>query len=261
MSGSTADWVLGGSSSYESLTTGYQRAAVGDLDGDGVEDIAAGSPYKEIDGMWGAGRVYVVLGGSLSPGTYDLGASSDATISGEDYDQIFGHSIASRADYDGDGYDDLVASAPQASATGDYGGITYVFNGPISGDMLVSEFDTRWEGDREEFSGYTIESGGDFNEDGMSDLLIGAQNYTDPGCMWCGAGYLVMGGVEGDRSLVDDSFAVLEGIMYANAGTGVAFIDDWNADGRDEVAVSAQYAEIGGMYGVGTTAIWTALYP
>jgi hypothetical protein len=263
MAASTADWILGGSSNYDNLTVGYARAAVGDINGDGVEEIAASAPYKEIDGMWGAGEVNITFGGSLSPGTYDITASDDVTITGEDWDQLFGYGIADRADYDGDGYHDLVASSHQGSTSGDYSGLTYVFYGPMSGDMLVSDFDTRWEGDREEFSGRVLASGGDFNEDGMSDVLIGSENATSPTCMWCGGAYLVMGGVEGDRSLLDDSFAFLEGSPFNNAGTGVAFIDDWDSDDRSEVSVSAQYAEIGGMYGIGTTSVWTGgtLYP
>jgi hypothetical protein len=81
--------------------------------------------------------------------------------------------------------------------------------------------------------------------------------------MYCGAGYLVMGGVEGDRSLADDAFAILEGTMYSNAGTGVALIDDWDGDGRSEVSVSAQWTDVGATYGAGTTSVWTGgtLYP
>ena len=269
MSASTADWILGGSANYDNLQSGYERAAIGDVNGDGVEDIAAAAPWKSYSTasgyIYGAGQVYVSFGGSLAPGTYDISASDDVTVSAEDNDQSLGYGIASRADYDGDGYDDLVASAFQGSVSGsDYSGLTYVFNGPLSsGDMVVSDFDTRWEGARNESSGQVIESGGDFNNDGKSDLLIGSQSHTSMGCLYCGAAYLVMGGVEGDRSLEDDAFATLEGYMYSNAGTGVALIDSWDGDDWDEVAVGAQWAEVAGFYGAGTTSVWSGgtLYP
>jgi hypothetical protein len=269
MSASTADWILGGSENYDSLQSGYERSAVGDVDGDGVEDIAAAAPWKNISTssgwIYGAGQVYVSFGGSLAPGSYDISASDDVTISAEDSDQSFGYGIASRADYNGDGYGDVIASAFQASSSGgDYSGLTYVFNGPLaSGDMVVSDFDTRWEGERNESSGMVIESGGDFNDDGMSDLMIGSQNHTTMACLYCGAGYLVMGGVEGDRLLADDAFAILEGTMFDNAGTGVALIDDWDGDGRSEVSVSAQWSDVGATYGAGTTSVWSGgtLYP
>ena len=40
-------------------------------------------------------------------------------------------------------------------------------------------------------------------------------------------------------------------------------LDDWDGDGRSEVSVSAQYAEVGATYGAGTTSVWTGgtLYP
>ncbi len=173
MAASTADWILGGSANYDNLQTGYERSAVGDLNGDGVEDLAAAAPYKNFSTpsgayVYGAGQVYLVFGG-LAPGAYDISTSDDATISAESDDQGFGMGIANRADYDGDGYFDLVATANQGSISGgDYTGLTYVFNGPISGDMTVSEFDTRWEGAREEFSG-DIVAAGDFDDDGKSD--------------------------------------------------------------------------------------------
>ncbi len=96
-------------------------------------------------------------------------------------------------------------------------------------------------------------------------MIVSAQNHTaPPTCAYCGAAYLVLGGVEGDRSFPDDAFATIEGsVMFSNAGTGVTFIDDWDGDGRDEVGLSAQYAEVGGMYGAGTTSVFTGgtLYP
>jgi hypothetical protein len=270
MSASTADWILGGNANYDSLQSGYERSAIGDVNADGVEDIAAAAPWKDFTTsggsyIYGAGQVYVSFGGSLAPGSYDISASDDVTVSAEDNDQSFGYGIASRADYDGDGYDDLVASAYQGSSSGsDYAGLTYVFNGPLtSGDMVVSEFDTRWAGEREEFAGMIVESGGDFNFDGKSDLLIASQNHTSMASLYCGGAYLVMGGVEGDRSLKDDAFAVLEGSMFANAGSGIALIDDWDGDSRSEVALGSQWTDVGATFGAGTTSVWLGgtLYP
>ena len=42
-----------------------------------------------------------------------------------------------------------------------------------------------------------------------------------------------------------------------------SMLDDWDGDGWDEVAVSAQWAEVSGFYGAGTTSVWSGgtLYP
>src|SRR6185436_2159162 len=90
LTASSADYVIGGNASYDSLTKGTARAAMGDTDGDGVDDIALASPYKDSD----QGRVYVLSGGHTAPGTHDVSAEADATITGPDVETQFGYTIA-----------------------------------------------------------------------------------------------------------------------------------------------------------------------
>jgi hypothetical protein len=82
---------------------------------------------------------------------------------------------------------------------------------------------------------------GDFNGDGLSDLLISSPNHSTVGCTYCGGAYLALGDVSGSQNLGDSFATILGPGMYTSAGTGIAFIDDWDGDGWDEVAVSAPY--------------------
>jgi hypothetical protein len=245
---STADYILGGNASSDMLTyagNGHANAAIGDVNGDGIMDLGAAAAYKTPSGttLYSAGRVYVSYGGTLSPGTYDIEAYADAYVTAEMSSQLFGYGMADRTDYDGDGYDDLVAASYLASV-GSYlnNGATYVFVGPLSGAMVTSDATATLSGGAtSEYSGQWLAGAGDFNADGMGDLLIGAPSHTSSTCYYCGAAYLAMGGVEGSTSLGDAFATIIGPASTSGVGYGVAFIEDWDGDGWDEVAVSAPY--------------------
>jgi hypothetical protein len=91
--------------------------AVGDLNGDGYADLAAGVPNESIDGVSNAGGVNVLYGSAAGltadgnqfwdqdqPGIEDTAEESDT----------FGHSLAAD-DLDGDGYVDLAVGVPGES--------------------------------------------------------------------------------------------------------------------------------------------------
>ena len=78
----------------------------GDMDGDGLDEILIGAPYK---GSRDAGRLYVVLSGSLGiETTIDL-EDADFKLDGDGYYySYFGSTFDGRGDMDGDGLADLV---------------------------------------------------------------------------------------------------------------------------------------------------------
>lgn len=113
--------------------------AAGDVDGDGVADLAIGSPGEGIanpegGGISNVGIVHVLRGAQEDglPGggvairidRTDLGAPAGF--------ERFGHAIA-LADFDGDGADELVVGAPGISDSGvAQSGLAFVFVGPAS---------------------------------------------------------------------------------------------------------------------------------
>jgi hypothetical protein len=87
---------------------GASIAGVGDLNNDGVADVAIGAPRAISDGgSTRAGRVYVYSGASLSSTPVIL-----FTLSGQVGDEQFGYSIAALGDFARDGRPALAVGAP-----------------------------------------------------------------------------------------------------------------------------------------------------
>src|SRR4030095_9055174 len=99
----------------------------------------------------------------------------------------------------------------------------------------------RFEGDSSDQSGYYGIAAGDFNGDAKSDVLVNAGPYhsTDT-CYACGGAYLSIGGIEGSQLLSEGFVKLTWPSSYSYAGTSVAFVDDWDGDGKDEVALTQQ---------------------
>ncbi|MCB9797779.1 MAG: FG-GAP repeat protein [Alphaproteobacteria bacterium] len=95
----------------------FSLAELGDVDGDGLDDLLAGTA--------GANAAWLVYGGAS--GTLDLSVDSpDARILGEGGSNT-GWSVAGPGDVDGDGLDDLLVGATSRSLGLPYVGSAYVF--------------------------------------------------------------------------------------------------------------------------------------
>lgn len=208
-----------GSTAFEQF--GHAVAGVGDVNGDGHDDVAATS--KEADnglGNEGVVRVYSGLDGSL---LYEIWG----TIA-RDY---FGFSIDGAGDVNGDGYDDFVAGAPVQNTPGvDNGaGSVRLFSG-LTGTLLM-EVQGQTLGDQR---GYSVAGAGDVNGDGTPDVLIGTPKQSDTGSQagnvlvlslntstwWVDAAALA----GGDGSLGLPFQTIQEGVNAASNGERVAVL-------------------------------------
>ena len=212
-----------------------------DYNMDGFADYAIGAPSASGTLSY-EGAAYLVYGPGL--GSYDLG-SADTRFSGSESDSRFGCGIAALGDTDGDGADDLAVGAMYAGD--DDNGRVYVFGGGFGSTADAESSAMGWfEGDSYDNIGEHLADGGDFNDDGYADLLIGAPYASGSGSN-SGTVYLIAGPLDTFGGAQANAYAEFYGeSYYSNAGIGVDGSMDLNRDGFTDVLVGASAADAGG---------------
>jgi len=205
-------------SSEEKLTAGttndrYGRylAGVGDVDGDGLDDIVVTAVGADNKGT-NAGYAWIYFGnasGMTSTTAQSIYASDAMT------NHHFGRAVAGAGDIDGDGYADLIVGAPVDSDNGSYSGAAYVYYGQSGSLHLESEVKlTAPDGGASDYFGNGLAGVGDIDGDGFDDLVVGAYLW-DGDSSNQGAAYLFGGGC---RDLDEDGYCSDVDCHDGNAG-------------------------------------------
>ncbi len=163
---------------------GISAASLGDVNGDGYDDIAVGSNWAR-DGQHRRGRVDVFFGGPHMETTPSI------TLRGVDPDGAFGISVAGPGDLDGDGLNDMVVGADQADGLQGGSGAAYVY---LSKHGFKGTPDLVLQGERSgEGFGGRVFALGDVDGDGAPDFAVSAP-YADADAQRNGAVYVYTGG-------------------------------------------------------------------
>ena len=172
--------------------SGFSVSGAGDINGDGLDDIIVGANQADPNGNYNSGTSYLVFGKTdgnaveLSDVEQDLGGF---VINGATGGDQSGFSVSAAGDINGDGFDDLIVGAIQATPNGIESGAGYV----IFGGQGVSSTDAQTP---------TGTSGADRLIGGAGDDTLLGMGGTD-----------VLRGGAGDDVLAisDDDFAIIDG--------------------------------------------------
>lgn len=213
-------------------------AAVGDIDGDGIGDIATGAHKHDSAGR-DAGRVYIFSGGD---------GVLIRTADGHASNEHFGASVAGLGDLDMDGVGDYVVGATENSQGGHFGGAAYVYSG-VDGALLHTFIGQGFPGLNGGEFGAEAHSIGDVTADGVPDFVIAAEEFDVTMTVSDDTGrvYLYSGA---DFSLL----AIINGPLYGGQfGNGVGGGGDVDGDGISDFVVGADQT---GQFGANTGTVY-----
>ncbi len=209
---------------------GAAVATAGDVDGDGYSDIIVGAPGYASS----AGRAYVYHGGPDN-----LSETAGWTKPSNQENALFGTSVGTAGDVNGDGYADVIVGAPRWDGGQPFEGAAWVYQGNATGLESAPSWYRRSNQAYAEF-GTSVGTAGDVNGDGYDDVIVGAPYWTsgqdDEGAAW-----VYNGSASGLDQSAPPLWSKASNQAGAQFGTSAGTAGDVNGDGYADIIVGAPY--------------------
>lgn len=235
---------------------GCSITAIGDLDNDGVIDIAVGAKYD--DDYYNAGAVWILFmntDGTVK--THQKISATNGGLIGLTENRLFGASTCPLGDLDGDGILDIAVGSPNYDDDGGYyrGCVWILFlntDGTVKAQQKINDYHGNFNVilDDSDKLGFGLSNIGDINNDGITDIIVCAL-YDDDGGTNVGAVYILFLETDGTVKSNQKISAIFGGFTgslnnecrFGSSSVGIGDIDN---DGINDIAVSAQKDDDGG---------------
>jgi PKD domain-containing protein/FG-GAP repeat protein len=242
---------------------GRSIACLGDLDGNGVVDLAVGSTGDDDGGVDLKGAVWILFLNADGTVLHEQKISDTqgnflGILGGGD---IFGFALASLGDVDGDGVSDLAVGTPKDDDGGVRKGAVWILfmrtDGMVKGHKKISDVGGIYGLQPGDEFGSALAGLGDIDGDGVPDMAVGAilddGLLNDQGAVWINL--LNTDGSVKSKLRINDVSGGFTGKLADGDwfGAALATMPDIDGDGRPELAVGARFDDDGG---INTGSLW-----
>ena len=238
---------------------GTSVGPAGDVNNDGVDDVLIGAPYADPNSLSNSGLFYLLFGKATTAAYADIdlavfitSASTGFTIAGPNSFYNLGYNpinIRRLGDVNGDNIDDFAVTTQRGSVPSAGAGAAWILYGQntsfsninlaslgSAGVLLTGSGDVY-------LLGSSIDGVGDFNGDGINDVLIGESQYNSATVNYCGAAYLLYGTASWTNMAMASFVTGPKGIRFVGSihmefvGRSVSGAGDINGDGKVDLLI------------------------